>query len=266
MHAQQRVLDDILRLQDAAEHPVGDRERRRPQLLEHLCGPSHASCSMRRKRSGRRLEHSPPHRCRAFQDPLSTNPNPCRQLACRGRQFSSRLAFALDAPRIWPPVTGRSAGMRATGAVTSPLMVSSLRVDDPEQRYAGVRLCSDLTAPGSRFRARRRRLGASPSTAAPGAARVPARGPRSRRSCARDLRSRQSGARARSVRGEIGPVGARLPAAVVARGAAAGGRELGGGCPRARPAADDPDLVARRRRAAVAGRPRRRPSTTHSPR
>jgi hypothetical protein len=34
MDAQQRLLDDVLGLGGAAEHPVGDREGRRPQLRE----------------------------------------------------------------------------------------------------------------------------------------------------------------------------------------------------------------------------------------
>ena len=34
--AQERVLDDVLRLGDRAEHPVGDREQIRPQLVVSL--------------------------------------------------------------------------------------------------------------------------------------------------------------------------------------------------------------------------------------
>jgi hypothetical protein len=34
VEAEEALLDDVLRLAHAAEHPVGDRERRRPQLLE----------------------------------------------------------------------------------------------------------------------------------------------------------------------------------------------------------------------------------------
>jgi hypothetical protein len=69
MHPQQRFLDHILGLGDAAEHPVGDRERDRPQLVEQSLMPSHAAM------------------------------NPFRQLGCAGRQASSRLAFAFEAPR-----------------------------------------------------------------------------------------------------------------------------------------------------------------------
>ena len=36
MDAQQRLLDDVLGLGDAAEHPVGDPEGQRPQLIEQL--------------------------------------------------------------------------------------------------------------------------------------------------------------------------------------------------------------------------------------
>ena len=36
VNAQQRLLDDVLGLGHAAEHPVGDRERPRPQLLVEL--------------------------------------------------------------------------------------------------------------------------------------------------------------------------------------------------------------------------------------
>jgi hypothetical protein len=69
MHAQQRFLDHVLCLGDAAEHPVGDRERDRPQLLEQALAIAHAAA------------------------------NPCRQLGCAGRHPISRLAFAFDAPR-----------------------------------------------------------------------------------------------------------------------------------------------------------------------
>src|SRR4029453_9414778 len=53
----------------AAEHPVGDRERDRPQLVEQSLTRGHAAV------------------------------NPCRQLRCAGRHASSRLAFAFEAPR-----------------------------------------------------------------------------------------------------------------------------------------------------------------------
>jgi hypothetical protein len=34
VHAQQGLLHDVLCLGDAAQHPVGDRERERPQIVE----------------------------------------------------------------------------------------------------------------------------------------------------------------------------------------------------------------------------------------
>jgi hypothetical protein len=36
MPPQERLLHDVLGLRDAAEHPVGDREQQRPQLLGEL--------------------------------------------------------------------------------------------------------------------------------------------------------------------------------------------------------------------------------------
>jgi hypothetical protein len=69
MHPQQRFLHHVLGLGDAAEHPVGDRERARPQLVKQSLPIGHAAA------------------------------NPCRQLGCAGRHASSRLAFAFDAPR-----------------------------------------------------------------------------------------------------------------------------------------------------------------------
>jgi hypothetical protein len=38
LEADERLLDDVLGLGDAAEHAVRDREEQRPQLLEDLCG------------------------------------------------------------------------------------------------------------------------------------------------------------------------------------------------------------------------------------
>src|SRR5207248_6723098 len=63
MEPEQCLLDDVLRVLDGAEHPIGDRKRQRPQLVGH-------------------------------------DPNPSRQLGWRGCQPSSRLALALDAPRM----------------------------------------------------------------------------------------------------------------------------------------------------------------------
>ena len=38
MHAQERLLDHVLRLAHRAEHPVGDRERARAEFLEYPGG------------------------------------------------------------------------------------------------------------------------------------------------------------------------------------------------------------------------------------
>ena len=69
MHTKQRFLHHVLGLGHAAEHPVGDRERDRPQLVEQALAIGHAAA------------------------------NPCRQLGCAGVHASSRLAFAFEAPR-----------------------------------------------------------------------------------------------------------------------------------------------------------------------
>src|SRR6266849_3555290 len=69
MQPQQGFLDDVLCFGDAAEHPVRDRERRRPHLLKQLLALGHIA-------------------------------NPCRQLGCAGRHASWRLALAFEAPRI----------------------------------------------------------------------------------------------------------------------------------------------------------------------
>ena len=69
MDAQQRFLHNVLRLRDAAEHAVGDRERNRPQLVKQPLTISHGAT------------------------------NPSRQLEGAGRHPSSRLALAFDAPR-----------------------------------------------------------------------------------------------------------------------------------------------------------------------
>ena len=61
---EERFLHDVLGLGDAAEHPVRDRERDRPQLVEKLLAIGHAAA------------------------------NPCRQLGCTGRHSSSRLGWA----------------------------------------------------------------------------------------------------------------------------------------------------------------------------
>ncbi len=85
MHPQQRFLHQVLGLGDAAEHPVGDPERDRPQLVEQSLAIGHADA------------------------------NPCRQLGCPGRHSSSRLALAFDAPRISVIITtpGSPASSRA---------------------------------------------------------------------------------------------------------------------------------------------------------
>src|SRR3712207_9056541 len=61
VHPQQSFLHHVLRLGEAAEHPVGDREGGRPQLVEQSFAIGHAAA------------------------------NPCRQLGCAGRHPSSRL-------------------------------------------------------------------------------------------------------------------------------------------------------------------------------
>jgi hypothetical protein len=33
VEAEQRLLDDVLRVRDASDHPVGDREEQRPELV-----------------------------------------------------------------------------------------------------------------------------------------------------------------------------------------------------------------------------------------
>ena len=38
MDAEERLLDDVLGLADAAEHPVGDREQQRPELFVRRFG------------------------------------------------------------------------------------------------------------------------------------------------------------------------------------------------------------------------------------
>ena len=42
MDAEEGLLDDVLRLADAADHPVGDREQQRPELFVGRFG-SHAA-------------------------------------------------------------------------------------------------------------------------------------------------------------------------------------------------------------------------------
>jgi hypothetical protein len=48
MHAQERFLDHVLGLGDTAEHPVGDRERDRPQLVEQSLAIGHAAAQSKR--------------------------------------------------------------------------------------------------------------------------------------------------------------------------------------------------------------------------
>ena len=45
MHTQQRFLHHILGLGHAAEHPIGDRERDRSQLVEQSLALGHAAAS-----------------------------------------------------------------------------------------------------------------------------------------------------------------------------------------------------------------------------
>ena len=70
-------------------------------------------------------------------------------------------------------------------------MVGTLRLDDPERRYAAVRLCSDLHLPIARLPARRRRLGAAAPADSARPARVPARARRPRRGDRDRVRPRQ---------------------------------------------------------------------------
>jgi hypothetical protein len=77
MHSQHRFLHHVLGLGHAAQHPVGDRERDRPQLVEQSLAVGHPAAS------------------------------PSRQLGCAGRHPSSRLALALAAPRSSVIITTR---------------------------------------------------------------------------------------------------------------------------------------------------------------
>src|SRR5215475_7686227 len=88
MHPQQRFLHHVLGLGDAAEHPVGDGERDRPQLLEQLLPRAHVA-------------------------------TPRRQLSCTGCHPSSRLALALEAPRISVISTAPASPAASRGAGTS---------------------------------------------------------------------------------------------------------------------------------------------------
>src|SRR5215475_7827969 len=88
MHPQQRFLHHVLGLGDAAEHPVGDGERDRPQLLEQLL-------------------------------PRADVATPRRQLSCTGCHPSSRLALALEAPRISVISTAPASPAASRGAGTS---------------------------------------------------------------------------------------------------------------------------------------------------
>jgi hypothetical protein len=45
MHPQQRLLHHVLRLGHAAEHPVGDLKRDRPQLVKQSLAIGHAAAS-----------------------------------------------------------------------------------------------------------------------------------------------------------------------------------------------------------------------------
>src|SRR5437660_1328078 len=78
MHPQQRFLHHVLGLGHAAEHPVRDRERDRPQPGKQLLAIGHAAAS-------------PSRELRAA--------NPSRQLLYAGRHPSSRFALVLEAPR-----------------------------------------------------------------------------------------------------------------------------------------------------------------------
>ena len=94
--ADERLLDDVLGLADAPEHPVGDREQQRAKVdvglgdtrlnvAAHAAEIASSSESLARRGSGTGVS-SP---CR----------KPSRQLGQIGCQPSSRLAFAFDEPR-----------------------------------------------------------------------------------------------------------------------------------------------------------------------
>jgi len=54
MHPQQRLLHHVLGFGDAAEHPVGDRERDRPQLVEQSLAIGHLASGLTRPGPSRR--------------------------------------------------------------------------------------------------------------------------------------------------------------------------------------------------------------------
>src|SRR3954452_14550945 len=86
--ADQRLLHHVLGLRDAAEHPVGDREGSRTELLEELfVGLAHAVSGLRSPVAARPLSAA------------ASSANPSRQLGCRGVQPSSRVSLAFAAPR-----------------------------------------------------------------------------------------------------------------------------------------------------------------------
>src|SRR4051794_5244395 len=68
MDPEQRLLYDVLCFGHAAQHPVGDGERHRSELVEQSLAGGHAA-------------------------------NPCRQVGWAGCHPSWRLALAFDAPR-----------------------------------------------------------------------------------------------------------------------------------------------------------------------
>src|SRR5690606_24867686 len=86
------LLHHVLGVAHRAEHPIGDREQQRSQRLRLLVGLGHGA---------------------APTASVSACRNPSRQLLQRGRQSSSRFAFALDAPR--PSVIQRTTTSPASG-------------------------------------------------------------------------------------------------------------------------------------------------------
>ena len=69
MDAQQCFLDHVLGFGDAAEHPVGDLKRDRPQIVKQSLAIGHAAAANSGRCGVRAAESSA---------------NPCRQLGCAG--------------------------------------------------------------------------------------------------------------------------------------------------------------------------------------
>ena len=81
MDTKQRFLDHILGFGDAAEHPVGDRKRDRPQLVKQSLAIGHAAAANSGRCGVRAAESSA---------------NPCRQLGCAS---AMKIALGLGVRR-----------------------------------------------------------------------------------------------------------------------------------------------------------------------